>query len=99
MPKYTEEQTNTYSYSEVSNSTALLVPVVADLSDVSFVIEALSEDSYRTVVPSYYEVMVKSKYSPDPNASAVLDLIFANHCQPLVRYGTAVFLVGHFRDL
>lgn len=85
MPKYTEEQNGYYSYSEVGNSTAILVPVVADLSDVSFVIEALSEESYRTVVPAYYKVMVKSKYSPDPNASAVLDLMFANH-----RFDTAL---------
>lgn len=85
MPKYTEDQKDYYSYSEVGNSTALLVPVVANLSDVSFVIEALSEESYRTVVPAYYEVMVKSKYSPDPNASAVLDLMFANH-----RFDTAL---------
>lgn len=85
MPKYTEDQNNYYSYSEVGNSTAILVPVVANLSDVSFVIEALSEESYRTVVPAYYEVMVKSKYSPDSNASAVLDLMFANH-----RFDTAL---------
>ena len=84
-PKLSETQENYYAYSEVGNSTALLVPVVANLSDVSFVIEALSEESFHTVVPAYYEVMMKSKYSPDPNASAVLDLMFANH-----RFDTAL---------
>ena len=84
-PKLSEAQEHYYAYSEVGNSTAILVPVVADLSAVSFVIEALSEESYHTVVPAYYEVMMKSKYSPDPNASAVLDLMFANH-----RFDTAL---------
>ena len=84
-PKLNETQEHYYAYSEVGNSTAILVPVVANLSDVSFVIEALSEESYHTVVPAYYEVMMKSKYSPDPNASAVLDLMFSNH-----RFDTAL---------
>jgi ABC-type glycerol-3-phosphate transport system substrate-binding protein len=78
-PKYDENQTDYFTYSEVGNSTALLIPVTADLSDVSFVVEALSEESYNTVVPAYYEVTVKTKYSPDPNASTVLDLMFAHH--------------------
>lgn len=84
-PKLNDAQEHYYAYSEVGNSTAILIPVVADLSDVSFVIEALSEESYRTVVPAYYEVMMKSKYSPDPNASAVLDLMFSHH-----RFDTAL---------
>ena len=78
-PKYDTAQKDYFTYSEVGNSTAILVPVTANLSDVSFVIEAMSEESYNTVVPAYYEVTVKSKYSPDPNASNVLDLMFANH--------------------
>ncbi len=78
-PKLDENQQEYYTYSETGNSTVILVPVSADLEKSSFVIEAMSEESWRTVVPAYYENTLKSKYSPDPMASTVLDMMFANH--------------------
>ncbi len=78
-PKLNESQQDYYTYSETGNSTVISIPVSADLEKSSFVIEAMSEESWRTVVPAYYETTLKSKYSPDPMASTILDMMFANH--------------------
>ena len=52
------------------------VPIDAkdpDLSDA--VMEALAAESWRTVTPAYYDIALKSRYSRDPETSAMMDLI------------------------
>lgn len=39
------------------------------------VIEALSSESYRTVLPTYYETALKVKYSRDDQTSQIIDII------------------------
>ncbi|MGN1345961.1 MAG: hypothetical protein ACI4V1_04195 [Eubacteriales bacterium] len=85
LPKFSETQDNYYTFSEVSNSTVFAVPVTVSLEETSFVLEAMSKASYRIVVPAYYEVTLKSKYSPDEKATEILDLLFAHH-----RFDTAL---------
>nr|MBQ4318834.1 hypothetical protein [Clostridia bacterium] len=75
-PKFNETQEN---YSSLVQDTASIITVprtVSDIDMVSAVIEALSSASYRTVLPAYYEVGLKTKYSRDDASSQMVDLIY-----------------------
>ncbi len=77
MPKLDEAQTDYYSYAHDS-FTAFAVPVtVIDerLEQVGALLEALASESYRTVLPAYYEITLKDKYCNDPESRDMLDTI------------------------
>lgn len=41
-------------------------------------LEILNYESYKTVIPAYYETALKTKYSRDAESSEMIDLIFAS---------------------
>ena len=52
------------------------VPIDAKNSDMSCaVMEALAAQSWRTTTPVYFDMALKSRYSRDPETSAMMDLI------------------------
>ncbi len=52
------------------------VPIDAKDPDLSAaVMEALAAESWRTVTPAYFDIALKSRYSRDPETSAMMDLI------------------------
>jgi len=52
------------------------VPIDAKDSDMSCaVMEALAAQSWRTTTPVYFDMALKSRYSRDPETSAMMDLI------------------------
>ena len=57
-------------------------------------LEALNCESANYVVPAYYEIALKTKYSRDEESAAMLDLIFKNR---VVDLGDTV-LCGTIRD-
>jgi len=74
-PKFDEEQTG---YRSLVHDTVLLgvIPVsAADPSMTGAVLEALNAESYRRVVPAYYENGLKIKYSRDMISTQMIDLI------------------------
>ncbi|MDY4434291.1 MAG: hypothetical protein SPF08_03940, partial [Candidatus Flemingibacterium sp.] len=53
-----------------------LIPVTVEDKDAAgAVLEALSSESYRTLVPEYCEVSLKTRYSQDDNVARMFDLI------------------------
>jgi len=75
IPKSTEEQEN---YAAVVHDTALLggVSVASDNLDITgAVLEALGSESYRIVIPAWYESALKLKYARDDLSSQMIDLI------------------------
>ena len=76
-PKYDEQQANYrvrfgfYDIFVVSKSNP-------NLERTSAVIEALNSESYKTVIPVYYEMCLKTRNSRDDESEAMLDLIFNN---------------------
>jgi hypothetical protein len=53
-----------------------VIPITCTKVDiVSAVIEALSAESYRTVMPAYYETALKVKYARDDISSQMIDII------------------------
>ncbi len=65
------------------------------------VIEALSSESYRTVVPTYYETALKIKYSRDDTTSQIVDIIHdASYTDFLYAYSSSLKNIGVImRDL
>lgn len=77
IPKLDEAQDNYYSYAH-DTVTAYAIPsnIIDDrLQEMGAVMEAMAAESYRTVVPAYYEVTLKDKYCNDPESKEMLDRI------------------------
>ena len=54
----------------------MVVPkTVKDREFVGTVIEALSAESYKTVVPTFYEIALKTRYLRDSESKEVLDIV------------------------
>ncbi len=74
-PKLDETQENYLAL--VHDSTTLYcIPVTAKSIDMPCaVIEAMCAENYRTVIPAYYEVALKVKYTRDDISAQIIDLI------------------------
>ena len=76
-PKWDEAQKD-YLTNTLDNWSALGVPkTVVDLDFVGTIIEALTAESYKTVMPAYYDVALKVKFSRDLESIEMLDIITA----------------------
>jgi hypothetical protein len=74
-PKYEESQEKYETFSKTGFG-AFAIPVVAKDPDMSCIITvALNAESYKQVVPAYYDVALKTKYSRDDESQAMLDII------------------------
>ena len=74
-PKYDEAQERYYS--RVSYYNAPIVPVTNNnLELTGALLEYFNYISSETVIPAYYDIVLKSKTSRDNESQAMLDLIF-----------------------
>lgn len=77
LPKLDEQQDNYQSYAHDS-FTGYAIPnnlTDEDLQEMGAVMEAMAAESYRTVLPAYYEVTLKDRYCNDPESRDMLDTI------------------------
>lgn len=78
IPKLNEEQPTYSSYTH-NGSSVFTIPVTCKSPDRSAAfLEAMCAESYRSVVPAYYETAIKVKYSRDEPTAQMLDLIIDN---------------------
>ena len=76
-PKYTEDVDGYYSNVD-AGCNLFCVPISdADPERASIILEALSYEGWRTVIPTYYDVVLSSKYSRDEESAKMLDIICA----------------------
>ncbi|MBQ8509656.1 MAG: hypothetical protein IJ493_07090 [Clostridia bacterium] len=75
-PKWDEEQEEYQSM--LQRSCYTLIPVSANVDNASAVLEALSSESYRSLIPEYVEITLKTRYALDDNMSRMFDLIVNN---------------------
>ena len=78
-PKYDEEQEKYYT--RIGGCELFGAPKSASqesLDRTSVILEAMSCESLKTVVPVYYELMVKTKLTRDTESAEIIDLIFEN---------------------
>jgi len=93
-PKYDESQSEYYS--RVTYYWANIIPVTntEHLEMTGAILESLNCESANLVVPAYYDISLKAKYSRDEESAAMLDLIFENR---VVDLGDTIFC-GEIRD-
>ncbi|MBQ7322367.1 MAG: hypothetical protein IJW99_09735 [Clostridia bacterium] len=74
-PKYDEAQENYYTSSR-STHNAFLMPVTCPNPEMAAaVLEALGASNYTKVLPNYFELALKTKYSADSETSEIFDII------------------------
>ena len=78
IPKYNEKQDDYYTYAH-DQYTVFMVPKTVDDPELSgAVLETMAYESYRTVQPAYYNVVLKGRYANDPESRKMLDAITTN---------------------
>ncbi len=77
-PKLNEGQKSYHTLIH-DTSTVFAVPITVDDAERhSAVLEAMCYESYRSVTPVYYDLVLKSRYSQDPSSAQAIDMIRAN---------------------
>lgn len=96
IPKYDEIQESYYTVC-ADNATLFALPTTCVKTElIGAALEALSAESCRTVIPTYYEVALKVKYSRDDESCQMLDILHDGrqynmgymYCLPLGIEGT-----------
>ncbi len=73
-PKWDESQED-YQQMLQRNCYAMIPTTVANADAAGAVLEALSSESYRSLVPEYCEISLKTRYSQDDDVSRMFDLL------------------------
>lgn len=79
-PKWDEVQENYYTMADGSH-TAQSVPMTAtDYEFIGIMTEVMNAETYKQVVPVYYDIVLKVKGARDEESVAMLDAILASRC-------------------
>ena len=78
IPKYDETQKNYYTYSHDQYSVFMIPKTVADPGMSGAVLEIMAYESYRSLQPTYYDLVLKGRYANDPQSRSILDTVTAN---------------------
>ncbi|MCQ2431508.1 MAG: hypothetical protein MJ175_02765 [Clostridia bacterium] len=80
FPKYDENQETYLSLAHDIGTLTCVPSTCSKADDVSAVMEAMAFEGYRDVLPAYYEIAIKIKYSRDDTNEAmqILDIIHDN---------------------
>ncbi|NLB16600.1 MAG: hypothetical protein GX827_07310 [Clostridiales bacterium] len=77
LPRGKFDETQNEYYSAVHGSgTLLCIPVTADPDLTGYVTEEFAFESYKTVIPAYYDTVLSVKYARDEDSVEMLDIIF-----------------------
>ena len=87
-PKYDEDQDSYYTMSDGAHDTLMVPITISDPERTSIIIEALNAETYKSVVPAYFETALKDRYSRDAESAEMLDLLM----------GCRVFDFGYMYD-
>ena len=78
-PKYNAQQDKYYSRMEGCDMFFAPISASQDALDrTSVILEALSSESARNVIPVYYDLALKTKFTRDEESAEIIDLLFEN---------------------
>lgn len=77
-PKFDEKQKEYYTYPHDQYSVFMIPITVKDPVMSGAVLEAMAYESYKSLHPVYYDVVLKGRYANDPQSRQMLDMITAN---------------------
>lgn len=73
-PKWDKAQEN-YQTMSLDRASTFLIPVTADKSYSASIAEAMACQSYKTVVPAFYDTALKTKYARDDESQEMIEII------------------------
>lgn len=76
-PKWDESQEH-YSTYYLDRTSSFLVPVIADVEFVGIITEAMAAESYKQVIPAFYETALLTKFTRDNESQEMIELILSN---------------------
>lgn len=76
-PKWDESQEH-YSTYYLDRTSSFLVPVIADVEFVGTITEAIAAESYKQVIPAFYETALLTKFTRDNESQEMIELILSN---------------------
>ena len=77
IPKYDESQDRYYHDGNIGNTRLMAIPKTCrDLEREGILLEAFAYESYRSVLPWYYEVLMTKKNVRDEESGLMLELIY-----------------------
>lgn len=74
-PKFDEAQERYYTMSDGGSSMMAIPNTVKDPGRIGKVVSALNAESWKTVVPQYYDVALKIKFARDDESVQALDML------------------------
>ena len=77
-PKFDEKQKEYYTYPHDQYSVFMIPITVKDPVMSGAVLEAMAYESYKSLHPVYYDIVLKGRYANDPQSRQMLDMITAN---------------------
>jgi len=77
-PKYDKDQKEYYTFAHDQYSVFMIPCTVKDPEMSGAVLEALAYESYKSVQPIYYDIVLKGRYANDPESREMLDTITGN---------------------
>jgi len=91
FPKYTEDME--YRSCVEGGTNLFLVPItVSDLERSSIILEALASESYKNLIPQYYEIVLKTKHVRDPESSEIIDILRGSRVYDFGYYNMSIGL-------
>ena len=79
MPKYNDDQEKYYNPVQVYGGSVISIPKnIEDPVRTSIILEALAAESTYTVMPAFYDIVLKDKNTRDEESKEMLDLILDN---------------------
>lgn len=77
LPKYDEYQEEYYHLIMPDSASVMGVPIsCGDAEFTAFLLEAISAESYYTVYPTFYDVIMMGRYTRDQQSRDMLEIIF-----------------------
>lgn len=74
MPKYDEAQEEYVTMADGAHPGIAIPKTIEDTEFVGVMLEALAAENYKTVMPAYYDVCLKTRYTSSPNDAEMIDL-------------------------
>ena len=98
MPKYDKAQEHYTTYVHSISSTITVPAGPKNFEDLSKVLETMAILSSKSVIPTYYELVLKRKTIRDEESAGMLDIIFSNRTYDLANYYEQMGLMHVFQS-
>jgi ABC-type glycerol-3-phosphate transport system substrate-binding protein len=89
-PKYDESAPKYYSNVDAGRNVFVVPSTSTNTERTSIIVEALSAEGYRTVLPAFYELSLKTKHARDNESAVMLDYIKESRVYDYGYFNTAM---------